>query len=336
MRRSTFLRGLTVCAAALALGACGGKKQEPKKTASDSSSAGKTEYVFGIVAKSQANKIFIPVRKGAEDAAKALGAEHGLNIRIVWQTPTTEDAKQQAQYLQDLANQCDGIAISVSDANMLTQPINDVVAQGIPVMTFDSDAPNSDRFAYFGTDNYEAGVRLMDELAAAMNEQGVVAILTGSSKPPNLNARVQGVQDALAKYPNMSLLRVFDNESEDSKRAVEVMEQAQAANPEITGWAMVGGWALYTDNALDNIRGRAKVASLDAMPSQLPYVERGEVEVLLGQNSYEWGYKSVELLLARVHEKESPADPIVKSELKRVDRDNLAEYRAELAAWGID
>lgn len=333
-------RSIRFISTALALGATlfmagcgGGKKEDPKKSGPPET---QKTYTIGVIAKSTSNKIFLPVEKGARDAAAALSAELGIEVRIIWQTPPAEDAKLQSEYIATLANQCDGIAISVSDANMLTQAINDVAGKGVQVVTFDSDAPASERFAYFGIDNYEAGKRLMDELAASMGEQGVVAVLTGSRKPPNLEARVKGVEDAIAKYPNMRLLRVFDNESEDSKRAVEVLEQAQGANPEITGWAMVGGWALYTDNALDKIKGKAKVASLDAMPPQLPYLERSEVELLLGQDPYEWGYKSVELLVARLHSDESPANPVVKAELRKVTPENLAEYREMIKAWGMD
>ncbi|MCC6285677.1 MAG: substrate-binding domain-containing protein [Phycisphaerales bacterium] len=321
--------------AALLAGCGGGKKDEPKKPA-PSPGGTPASYTIGVIAKSTSNKIFLPVEKGAKDAAAALSAELGIEVSVIWQTPPNEDAKLQSEYITNLASQCDGIAISVSDANMLTQAIDGVVAKGVQVVTFDSDAPDSARFAYFGIDNYEAGRRLMDELATSMNREGVVAVLTGSRKPPNLEARVKGVEDAIAAYPDMRLLRVFDNESEDSKRAVEVLEQAQGANPEITGWAMVGGWALYTDNALDKIKGKAKVASLDAMPPQLPYLERREVELLLGQDPYEWGYKSVELLVARLHSDESPADPVVKAELRKVTPDNLAEYREMIKAWGMD
>lgn len=331
------MRRVSVMAAlgAALLAGCGSKKDEPKKPVPAPSNES-ASYTIGVIAKSTSNKIFLPVEKGARDAAAALSAELGIEVSIIWQTPPSEDAKLQSEYITNLANQCDGIAISVSDANMLTQAINDVAGKGVQVVTFDSDAPASQRFAYFGIDNYEAGKRLMDELAASMGEQGVVAVLTGSRKPPNLEARVKGVEDAIAKYPNMRLLRVFDNESEDSKRAVEVLEQAQGANPEITGWAMVGGWALYTDNALDKIKGKAKVASLDAMPPQLPYLERSEVELLLGQDPYEWGYKSVELLVARLHSDESPANPVVKAELRKVTPENLAEYREMIKAWGMD
>ena len=325
--------GVGLCVAALA--ACGsGDKKDAKQDGSDQAQPRK--YVIGVVAKSQSNKIFIPTRTGAEDAARDLSKRLGVDVEIRWQTPPTEDAEAQARYIEQLANECDGIAISVSNANTLTPIIDEVVSRGVDVVTFDSDAPDSARFAYFGTDNYEAGRQLMEALAGSMPDGGAVAVLTGSINAPNLNDRVRGVTDVIDEHDNLTLQKVYDNPTEDSKRAVEIIEQAQAANPQIKGWAMVGGWALYTDNALDKIKGKAVVASLDAMPSQLPYLERGEVAVLLGQKSYDWGYRAVELLVERLDKGETPADPIVKSDLIPVTPDSVAGYREQLTKWGLD
>ncbi len=322
--------------ACLAISACGGKKEEQPKKAANKASGTPEKLVIGVIAKSKDNKIFIPVEKGAIDAAKALSAEHGVDIQIRWRTPDVEDAKRQAEELTSLANEADGIAISVSDSNVLTSAIDDAVAKGIPVVTFDSDAPDSGRFAYYGTDNYDAGMQIMRELAQLTNGQGTVAILSGNQNATNLNARVQGALDELKKHPGMTLQKVYYQNPEGSKQAVETIETAQAAFPDITGWVMVGGWALYTDNALDKIKGKARVVSLDAMPPQLPYVERGEAEVLLGQNSYDWGYRSVELLVENILNNEKPADPAVKAPLTRVTKDNVAEHRNTLKSWGLD
>jgi len=332
----TILGTLTVGLCAAVLTACGGGDDKDAKGGGKDQSQTQKTYVIGVVAKSQSNKIFIPTRTGADDAARDLSKRLGIEVQIRWQTPPTEDAEAQARYIEQLANECDGIAVSVSNANTLTPIINEVVGRGVPVVTFDSDAPDSARFAYFGTDNYEAGRQLMDELVKAMPDGGAVAVLTGSINAPNLNARVRGVTDVIDEHENITLQKVYDNPSEDAKRAVEIIEQAQGANPQIAGWAMVGGWALYTDNALDKIKGKAVVVSLDAMPSQLPYLERAEVATLLGQKSYDWGYRTVELLVEKLHNGETPADPIVKSELIPVTPDTVEAYRAQLAKWGLD
>src|SRR5213593_2695405 len=81
---------------------------------------GKDVYTFGVVAKSQNNAVFQAARVGAEQAAKDLGARHGITIKIDWRTPNEEDAQKQAEYVEQMVlGGVDGIIISSSDANKL-------------------------------------------------------------------------------------------------------------------------------------------------------------------------------------------------------------------------
>ena len=106
--------------------------------------AQKKSYIIGLVAKSQGNPVFQAARVGANDAAKELGAKHGVEIRIDWRTPNEEDAQKQAEAIEQLVLAgASGIAVSCSDANKLTDAINSAVKNGVPVATFDSDAPAS-------------------------------------------------------------------------------------------------------------------------------------------------------------------------------------------------
>src|SRR4051794_37699075 len=82
-------------------------------------------YTIGMIAKSQGNPFFEAARAGAEDAARDLSAKHGIKIKIDWRTPNEEDAQKQAEMIEQLIlNAVDGIYISCSDANKLTDAIN--------------------------------------------------------------------------------------------------------------------------------------------------------------------------------------------------------------------
>src|SRR5436853_237031 len=166
----------------------------------------KKSYTLGLVAKSQSNPVFQAARVGAEQAAKDLEAKNGLSIKIDWRTPNEEDAQKQAEAIEQLVLAgADGIAVSCSDANKLTDAINSAVKSGVPVATFDSDAPASKRFVTFGIDDVKCGEQVMNELAKAMNGKGVVAILAGNQNAPNLQKRAQGVKDAAKKYPGIKI-----------------------------------------------------------------------------------------------------------------------------------
>src|SRR2546422_8586414 len=82
-------------------------------------------YTLGMIAKSQGNPFFEAARVGANDAARELGAKHGIKIKIDWRTPNEEDAQKQAEFLEQLVlNGADGVIISCSDATKLTDAIN--------------------------------------------------------------------------------------------------------------------------------------------------------------------------------------------------------------------
>ena len=299
------------------------RAEEPKK------------IVIGMVAKSQSNPVFQAAYQGAKDAAKELGPKYGVEVTIDWQTPPGEDAQKQAQAIEQLASSgASAIAVSCSDANAVTPAINKAVAAGVEVVCFDSDAPRSKRFAFYGTDDIDCGKQIMEQLAKEMNGKGVVAIIAGNQAAPNLQNRVKGAKDELAKHPGMSLLPdgVFYH-VETPEEAAKALNAAQTTNPQIEGWALIGGWPLFTKNALKWTPGDIKCVSCDALPAQLQYLKSGHVQMLLAQDCYGWGVQAVELSLKKVLKNESPKEPRVVAPLTPVTKDNLDDFAKQWDKW---
>ena len=304
----------------------------PADSAAAPAASGKT-YTFGVIAKSQGNPVFQAARTGAIDGAKKFGDEMGVKIEINWRTPNNEDAQAQAQYIEQLVSSgVDGIAISVSDAKVLTAAINAAVEKGVPVVTWDSDAPESKRFAYYGIDDVEAGREVARQLVKTMGETGVVAILAGNQNAPNLQARVRGVKEELAKHTGITIKDTYYH-AETAPEAVARLKQVQDANPDITGWAMVGGWPLFTEKALDGVYEKAKVVSVDTLPQQLEYVRKDQVAALVGQDCYGWGFESVHLLANKVHKNQDPPQVINHFDLAIVTKQNVEEYAGLWQKW---
>jgi ribose transport system substrate-binding protein len=296
-------------------------------------SAAPRVITIGLVAKSQGNPVFQAARVGAQDAAKDLSAKLGLDIRIDWRTPNEEDAQKQAEAIEQLVLAgAEGLAVSCSDANKLTDAINRAVDNGVPVATFDSDAPASKRFVTYGVDDIECGRQTMAELAKVMGGKGVVAILAGNQNAPNLQRRVQGAKEEAKKYPGITIRDTYYHKETPQDAAAKV-EQVMQANPDITGWAMIGGWPLFTENALKWQPGTVACVSVDALPAQLAYIRSGHVPVLLAQQCYQWGYRSVELLIDKIVHKKNP--PAVKevSALIPVTKANVDEFAKNWAKW---
>ena len=290
-------------------------------------------YRLGLVAKSQSNPVFQIARTGAEDAARELSRKYGIAVTIDWRTPNDEDAQKQVEAVEQLVLAgANGIAVSCSDANKLTNAIDKAVDDGVPVVTFDSDAPASKRFATYGVDDISCGQQTMEELVKTMGGNGVVAILAGNQNAPNLQKRVQGAKQAAAKYPGITIREVYYHKETPQDAAAKV-EQVMQSNPDITGWAMIGGWALFTDKALSWKPGSVTCVSVDALPAQLTYLRSGHVKLLLAQQCYEWGRQSVILLVDKLHLKVTPPTAFIASPLVPVSLANIDEYSANFSRW---
>lgn len=317
----------------LGLTACGNDSEGDAASGAAGDAASRVR--IAVIGKSSNNPVFLAARTGAEKAAADITARGDAQVEVEWMTPPQEDGQVQAQRIQQAVNDgFDAILISVSDAGKVTGAINDAVDRGVEVMTFDSDAPDSRRFAYYGVDDIATGEAVMRELATQLNGQGEIAILAGNQNAPNLQARVRGVEQEAAKHPGIKILGTFYHTETPQDAAAEVL-RVNNAYPTITGWAFIGGWPLFTQALLTDIDpARLKVASVDALPAQLPYVERGLVPVLLAQPVYQWGYVGVETIVDKlVHQREIPE--IIGMDLVRVDSASLGDWARQLRDWGF-
>lgn len=332
---SSIVRFLS--AAAFLSTACSGGANSDKAASGASTAAaggGKT-FTIAMIAKSSTNPVFLSGRQGAEAAAAELTKQTGVNVKIDWLTPPDEDPTLQAQRIAQAANAgANAILLSASDAGKLVGAVDEAVARGVPVMTFDSDVAGSKRFSFYGGDDQLMGKQVMQELATQMGGKGKIAILAGNQNAPNLQNRVQGVKDEAKNYPGITILNTFYHAETPQDAAAEVL-RAQNAYPDIQGWAMIGGWALFTKALLTDLDpNKVKVVSVDALPAELPYVEKGLAPVLLAQPTYNWGYVSVKTIFDHVYShKEVPAH--VQMDLVRVSKENLGEWARQLQAWGF-
>lgn len=321
---------LHVAIAIVAMAVAGGCTSSKKETGPP-----KPDLKIALIAKSSANPIFVSARMGAEAAAREIRQRVGTQIEIAWLTPEQEDGAVQAQRIaQAVSEGANAILISCSNAAKVTPAIDDAVAKGVPVMTFDSDAPQSKRFAFLGIDDVKAGREVLDELSSSIGDAGSVAILAGNEHAPNLQKRVEGVQEAAKAHPKIKIVGTYYHVETPQDATAEV-ERVQKANPKITGWAMVGGWPLFTDtllNALDP--AKVKIVAIDALPAQLAYVQKGLAPVLLAQTTYDWGHDSVRHIFEKVHAKKD-VPQTVTMDLFRVTKDNLGTWARQLKRWGF-
>jgi ribose transport system substrate-binding protein len=339
--RRVALAALAACALATGLSALG-CKQQPSSSASGAPSAAPTAPAsatkpirIAMIAKSSTNPIFLSARRGAETAAKDLSGKLGIPIELIWLTPPQEDGQIQAQRIAQAVNEgASAILISCSDAGKLTGAINDAVARGVPVMTFDSDAPQSKRFAYYGVDDRQLGEDVMAELVKLLGGKGKVALLGGNQNATNLRRRIDGMKAEAAKHHGIQIVGTFYHAETPQDAAAEVI-RVNNAYPDIKGWAMAGGWALFTKTLLTDIDPhRIKIVSVDALPPQLPYVEKGLAPVLLAQASYLWGNVGVTKIVDKLYFKKEVPETVSMDPI-RVTIESLGTWARQLRQWGF-
>jgi ribose transport system substrate-binding protein len=342
-------RALSVVAGvffAIAAGGCRGRSDAgsaPASSGAPPAAPGDAVHPLRIamIAKSASNPSFVAARTGAENRARELSASLGRPVRIEWLTPPQEDGAVQAQRIaQAVKEGMDAVLTSCSDARTLTPAIDDAVARGVPVMTFDSDAPDSRRFAYCGVDDVKTGEMIMEELVQRVPRGAHVAVLAGNRAAPNLSRRVEGILREAARHPGIKVIGTFYT-VETPEEASATVIQINAAHPDIDGWAMVGGWALYTKTLLHDLQadGRrrrkpVKIVSINALPPQLAYVEAGLAPVLFAQPTYLWGEIGVDAIVDKLTGKK-PVPAHINAELVRVSAENLRVWARQLRAWGF-
>jgi ribose transport system substrate-binding protein len=299
--------------AALAAAGCGGRKEE-----------GPQRLRFMVIPKAIDLPVFNYAKIGAERQAKEYG-----NVDILWNGPSSADQLKQKEILESAITQkVDGIAISALNGDFLTETINKAVDAGIPVVTWDSDAPKSKRMAFYGVDDFAGGRILGEQAVHLLGGEGQVAIIT-SIGATNLQRRLEGMKEALAKAPGIQIVEVFDIK-EDTVRCAELIATGTNRYPDLKAWLSVGGWPVFTRNASAAIDpAKTKLISFDTIQPALDLLREGKVAVLLGQKYFGWGAEPVKLLYDAKHGK-MPPSPIIDSGVDLVTKENLDDY---IATW---
>jgi len=309
MRRAVFV---SIVAAALAAACSGTTGQLP----------GPKTLRFALIPKALDIPVFDYANKGAQREAKELGG-----VEVTYRGPDHSDELKQKEVLESFISQkVDGIAISVLNAEFLSSTIDKAIDAGIPVVTWDSDAPASKRIAFYGVDDFKSGQIMGEQAAKLLGGKGTIAFIT-SLGANNLARRLDGAKDVLSKYPGIKIVETFDTK-EDGVRCAEIIASATNRYPTLGAWVSVGGWPVFTANALTPVPPTTKVISFDTNPPAPDLLKAGKVQVLLGQKYFGWGSETVKMLYDIVHGKR-PATAIVDSGVDVVTSDNVDAYIAE-------
>jgi ribose transport system substrate-binding protein len=241
------------------------------------------------------------VREGALAAAEEF-KKMGITVNIKFDAPTNADISEQMKKIEaNIGARPDGLAIAALDPATNTQLINDAIKARLNVITFDTDAPNSNRPLYVGhSKDFQDGYDLGEYLAKLINYKGKVGILSGSLTAPNHVGRVKGFKEAIAKYSGISI--VFERpDNDDLQKAVELTENALQANSDL-----VGIFGCNASNPIGAARavkaagktGKVHIVGMDDLPETLQLIKEGVIDATKAQRQWEIGYWAVKYLVA--------------------------------------
>lgn len=316
MRTSApYVSALLSLAAAFSLNACGESAEEAEAA-----------VPLAWVGKGKCNRFYDMPRAGVEAAAADLSATtNGRATVSVYQwddcsaeglPPTTSDCAtdpQIAEFKRAVDAAPKGIAVGVNSSSCLAPLIDDAVARGIRVITFDTDASGSARSTFFAADSVAAGTRaaeLVNELTGGTGEVAIQAELEDPADPENVTSpfkkRVEAFKTALKQYPGLKMVTVLPCQTPSAEHpscAFEV-EKHLKAHPN-TRAVFLAKSTLITEKTVPadaptfvaaREAGTLKVVAYNAPENAIPGLKAGYADVAIAPPLFAWGYDATLLL----------------------------------------
>jgi ribose transport system substrate-binding protein len=265
---------------------------------------------------------FEDCRIGAEEEAKALG------VTFEWQAPQQFDAALQVKMIEDLITKgVNAIVISPNEPTSVVDVINNGLQQGVLMLTFDSDSPDSNRLEYIGTNNKTAGMIQGETLRDALGGSGKIGIITGGLGALNLNERIEGLKETIG--PDIEVVETVATD-EDLQKGFGVSEALLRTHPDLNGVACMsatGGPTLaqvlqgpeFADRELT-------VVAFDDLQEVLDAIEAGIIYATMVQRPVQMGKLSISESYKMLTQGYVPECALLDTGVTVVTKDNLTTY----------
>jgi len=228
-----------------------------------------------------------------------------MKLRSDFTGPTNYDPKAERDALdQAVQKRATGILLAVTDPDMLKDSIDKAVAAGIPLITIDSDAPSSKRLFFVGTNNYQAGFTGGLRLAQELKGKGNVVAFTMPDQP-NLQDRLRGYKDALAKTPEIKITRVVDIQGDPRIAFDTATEIVGKERGKVDGFvcleAQSGKEVAGVLNSY-HVTGKVVIA-MDTDQETLDWIQKGVIAATIAQKPYTMAFVGMQMLDNLYHHK---------------------------------
>jgi len=226
-----------------------------------------------------------------------LRAAKELKVQAEMVGPESYDAAaEKAEFQKAVAKKPAGILVSPGNPEMLRPEIDAAVAAGIPVITIDSDAPQSQRLFFVGTNNFQAGQMGGKLLAQMLKGKGRVVFFTIAGQK-NLEERLNGYEAALEATPGIKIAEVFDMKGDARlafDKTTELIEKKADVNAFVSLESLSGS---EVAEVLERNKAEGKIIiAMDTSDKTLEWIEKGRIAATIMQKPYTMGYYGLRTL----------------------------------------
>jgi ribose transport system substrate-binding protein len=228
-------------------------------------------------------------RRGVETADEEMS-----DVEAEFRMTPDGTAAEQKRIVDDLLTKgVDAIAISPVDPANQTALLNDAAARTL-VFTQDSDAPESARTCYIGTDNVAAGRQAGALIREAVPGGGRIMLFVGKLDARNAQERIQGIREVL-EGTGITIIDVRTDDVDDV-RAKSNAADTMVRYPDVK--ALVGLWSYNGPAILNAVRdagkvGQVKIVAFDEADETLAGIRDGAIHATVVQQPYEFGYQAI-------------------------------------------
>jgi ribose transport system substrate-binding protein len=266
--------------------------------------------------------------------------EREANVQVDIKMPPSGKAEEQNQILETLVSQgYDAIAVSVI-APKDQVPVLNRVAEKSKLITFDSDADQSNRLLYVGSLNYDAGKKLGEEIVKLLPNGGKIAAFVGTFSADNAAQRLKGIEDAI-KGHNIQIVEKREDQTDRArarKNVEDIVNNSALDVKLVCGLWSYNGPAIAAALEGTGKKGKVLAAVFDDEDGTLKGIQDGTINCTIVQHPYEMGYRAAKWMdeLATDPDKAKakiPANKVDDTGLEVVNKSNLAEFEKRRAEW---
>lgn len=229
----------------------------------------------------------------------AVATAQDSNVQLQYLGPNISNTAEQEELLQKAIQYApDGIIVQGIDTERYNQLISQAFDHNIPVITVDTDSPNSDRIAYIGTDHLAAGKQLGEIILKKYTSSTVVGIIIGSAKSTNQLLRLKALKEQLEFSPLMSIVDVRSSnisKIEAAKQTVEMVQQHPDINVMI-GLSGLDGIGI-TEGLQALNRKDIDVYGFDNLSITQQLVKQSDIKATIIQQPEQIGSQAISTLL---------------------------------------